>query len=540
MNRRIFLRGLGGAVVAAPFLGSLGNRSAKAQPAATPKRLIVMFTHYGCVTTRFFPTKSHGVLSKADLDTTTLKHLSPYVDKLLIPRGIRGMNEWNPAMVRGQGNDPDLQVCGSYFTCQPVTPNSDDPFSFESATKFNAMPMGPSLDHVIAKQLSPQGQPLLLSVSGQTVEQAASAISYSAAETKFTAQSVKQAFAGLTGLFSDGAMSPDTYQAVRGKSVIDLVRDDLNTLERFDLSQSDKTKLEAWKQLLTDTSAVVSKQCTREAGARFGATQANVDALGKSSPGSDVLEQAITDALDAADIYSAVATLAALCNSNPVIFLKYPGNFIFSGLGLSIDSHSLSMRLNNASMQGVCVPNAIEMLLKIDDYYARKFATLVGMLDGIDEDDGTLLDNTATVWFQEVSDGAAHNLNNLPIIQAGSAGGYFKTGWTVNVEDGSPNLTTGRSEAVCGDDAPIIDGTSQATGTDPKWANAPINKYYCNLMNALGVKAGADGFPAPGPGGTEEVVRFGRYDKTEDFVGGGTKPPKINDPGGFDALRAKV
>ena len=29
------------------------------------------------------------------------------------------------------GNDPHTQVVGTWFTCQPVTPNSNDPFSFE-------------------------------------------------------------------------------------------------------------------------------------------------------------------------------------------------------------------------------------------------------------------------------------------------------------------------------------------------------------------------------------------------------------------------
>ena len=36
-----------------------------------------------------------------------------------------------------------------------------------------------------------------------------------------------------------------------------------------------------------------------------------------------------------------------------------------------------------------------------------------------------------------MSDGNSHNLNNLPILQAGSCGGYFKTGQAVNVENGS-------------------------------------------------------------------------------------------------------
>ena len=81
-----------------------------------------------------------------------------------------------------------------------------------------------------------------------------------------------------------------------------------------------------------------------------------------------------------------------------------------------------------------------------------------------------------------------------------------------------------------------VKGSDQSTGTDPRVANAPINKYYCNLMNALGVKAGRDGFPARF--GSEEVTRFGRYDRTEDFVGGTVNPPYISDPGEFTALRA--
>jgi len=119
LNRRIFLRGLGGAVVAAPFLGSLAGRHARAQSVpAFPKRLIVMFTHLGCVTERFFPGKSHGPLVASDLESTTLAPLVPFLRKLLIPRGIRAMNEWTSTLSRGQGNDPHLQASGSYFTCQ--------------------------------------------------------------------------------------------------------------------------------------------------------------------------------------------------------------------------------------------------------------------------------------------------------------------------------------------------------------------------------------------------------------------------------------
>jgi hypothetical protein len=548
LNRRIFLKGLGGAVVAAPFLSSVFERAAKGQPmpggAGMPKRFIVMFTHYGCITNQWFPAKSHGQLTAEDLMPTSLAPLAPFAKKILIPRGIRSMNEWTANMVRGQGNDSHTQIAGSYFTCQPVTPNSNNPFSFDQATKFNAKPVGPSLDHVMAQQLSPNGTPLLLNTAGQN-DGAQSAISYSAAETPFKGLNARQAFSGITGLFQQGApMSPDTYAAIRGKSIVDLVKDDLDTLARADMSQSDKHKLAAWKDLLDQTGSVIaSGQCTADLATMLGATQANVNKAAMGGLGVDVLTTKVTDSLDGADVYSAIAALSASCNANPVIFMKYPGNYLFKGLGINTEAHSVSHRLDNAGMTGPCLPNAVKMLLQIDGYYAQKFANLVKMLDSIPEGGGTVLDNTATIWFNEMSDGNAHNLNNAPIIQAGSCGGHFKTGWIINVDPAQPgaaNLSNGKSVSACMDGASgqMINGTTQSTGTDAKVANAPINKYFCGLMNAMGVKAGADGFPAKG--GSAEVGKFGYSDKTEDFIGGkgAVAGATIHSPGEFTELRA--
>jgi hypothetical protein len=538
MNRRIFLRGLGGACVAAPFLSSLSGRAVKAQAAAPPRRLIVMFTHYGCITNSFFPASSHGPLTAASFTGTSLEVLAPHASKILLPRGIRAMNEWTANMVRGQGNDPHTQVAGSFFTCQPVTPNSDNPFSFDNATKFQAKPTGPSLDHVMAQQLSPNGTPLFMRV-GNGNDSPQSAISYSAAETAYPGLGTPaQVYSSLTGLFMDGPVNPDTYRMIRGKSVLDLVKGDLETLERFDMSAADRMKLAAWKELLNSTGGgVVTAQCNDMTATALGATRANVDAV-RGGIGSDILTTKVNGTMmDGADIYSNVAALAAVCNANPIIFLKYPASYVFRGLGLETEAHSLSHRIGNAGMSGTCVAGVHEMLLTIDRYYAAKFAHLVKQLDSVAEGDGTVLDNTAAVWVNEMSDGNAHNLNNLPIVQAGSAGGYFKTGQSINVQDGMDNpALLGRSNSVCVDGAPTnVNGTTQGTGTVATAGIAPINKYYVNLMNALGVKAGADGFPAMG--GTAEVTKFGKYDRTEDFIGG-NKPAAITNPGGFEALKA--
>lgn len=537
-NRRLFLRGLGGAAVAAPFLSSVAERTAKGEEvrALTPRRLIIMFTHYGCLTDRWFPLNSHGPLTAADFTGTSLEVLAPHASKLLMPRGIRAMNEWTSDMSLGQGNDPYTQVCGSYFTCVPVTPHSDDPFDIANTdAKFNAKPTAPSLDHVCAKQLTADGLPLFMRLGGLN-ESPQSAVSYSASELMFAGHGdPTQVFSALTGLFvADDTVSPDSYQVLRKRSVLDLVKDDLETLERYDMSKSDKQKLAAWKELLHETGGVVAAQCKTSLVTTLGLTEENFGAY--AEPEADRLSSKIKDDMDGADLFSNLAVLSALCDPSRPIFLKYPANYLFSGLGLSHESHSISTRAGGSPANGYCAEGANDMILTIDRYYAQKFAHLVRQLDGIDEAEGTLLDNSAAVWFQQASDGAAMNLNNMPILQAGGCGGYFKTGEAVNVDGGTPDLHRGNSEARCGSNAlPGVEGMKES-GTPLEVGNMPINRYYCTLMNAIGVKAGPDGFPMPG--GTGEVTHFGMYDDTRDFVSGGRNLPTINYPGELSELRS--
>src|SRR6185503_9571842 len=177
-----------------------------------------------------------------------------------------------------------------------------------------------------------------------------------------------------------------------------------------------------------------------------------------------------------------LAVLSAICDSNRVIFMKMPPNYVFKNLNLTLESHSVSHRIGNAGQGGTCVANAVEMVHTIDKYYAQCFAYLVGRLDSFSEGDRTLLDNSATVWFQEMSDGNSHNLNNMPILQAGSCGGYFKTGWAVNVEGDKTDLTPGHSDDDCKNGQTVTNVDDAGTPADQ--ATMPINKYYCNLLNA--------------------------------------------------------
>jgi len=546
-NRRILLKGLGGAVVAAPMLTSMWEREARAQAAATTKRVIILFSYYGCITNNWFPQKLDGDLLPEDLKGTSLEALSPYTKKLLMPRGMRTMNEWTASNKgagsgRGQGNDSHTQCAGTALTLQPVTPNSNDPFSFNTATKFNATPLGISMDHIMAAQLSPNGTPLFMDLAGTKTIGAQAAISYNKVDAKgqFPPVNATTAYSQLTGLFKAGQpMNADTWAMQKGKKIADIVKGDLNRLKSKDMSKADKDKLEAWLALINETGVAVSAQCSQDLADKLGASS-----KAGTGSGMDAVTRKVTDTMDNADLYMAIAALSAACNANPVVLLRFPNNFVYSGLGITADSHNQSHRLDSANMTGPCVATAVANLKKIDSYYASKFASLVKYLDSIPEGNGqTVLDNSVAFWMNELSDGNAHNMNNTPLIQAGSGGGYFKQGKIVNLDTKSGGTATdflGRSLSQCVDgNTTMADGVSQGTGTAAKFGNMPINKYFCNVMTAIGIKADDKGFPAKG-GPASEVTHFGYSDKTEDFSGGqgAVKDATIHDPGGYTQLKA--
>jgi hypothetical protein len=74
----------------------------------------------------------------------------------------------------------------------------------------------------------------------------------------------------------------------------------------------------------------------------------------------------------------------------------------------------------------------------IDTFHIRQFAYVMNRLQSIKEGDGTLLDNCMIVYGGGISDGNAHNHNNLPILMAGKAGGALKTGRHITYADQTP------------------------------------------------------------------------------------------------------
>lgn len=503
MKRRLFLRGAGGAALVAPFLSSRHEREAKAQSVDTnpPLRSVIFFTHFGCLTNRWFPHVTDGPLTVDALVGTTLEQaLSPFVEKLLVPRGLRSINGYGD----GQMIDPWAQVIGAKLTCAEVE---------------NGLPLyatSHSLDQVIARQRNPNGVgPLVLSV-GPTQQNNfvySEILSYSAPlEPYLAVTDPLLVYSQLTGLFTGGALEGD-FRVAQGESIIDLVSDDLESFQRLDMSKRDQQRVDAWLNLVRETElAMIPAGCSLERAASLGITESSVIEASQDPDGEPALKTAFTLG---GDMMMNLMVLSMICDTNRSFVFSYPGEVTFQWDGIIVDAphKGLAQRSGVPLSVGSCKTGVVEMLDQIDRWFAGKFGRLVGLLDGIDEGDVQLLDNTATMWLPEVSDGAATNVNNLPIVIAGSAGGYLKQGAVVNLESGNPS--PGNSDQFCTADYPEFGNTSSTTG------DVPINKLYVTLLNALGCTNEAG----------EAVTEFGQKDAYSIENG-------ITDPGELSELKA--
>jgi hypothetical protein len=493
MKRRFFLRSAGGLVLAAPFLPSLQG-AAHADPSALPRRSVIFHSPNGCLTNRWFPKVEHGPIDASALAGTTLEVLSPLVHKLLFPRGLRAINGYGSP----QTIDPHDQAMASKLTCALLDASSNQRYALSH-----------SLDHEIARQKNPGGgAPLVLSVGPSSIH-VKSVLSYSAAGTPFPAVvNPLTVFNGLSGVLS-GQSGEMEHLRRRRQSVLDAVRDDLHAYQRLNMSSNDQKRINTWLALVRDTEmGAITAACNQTS---VGIDAASVNAVSQST--------SIADAFTlGGDMMMKLAALSMLCDANRSIVLSFPGyvTFDWDGIHHAYDHAGLAHRNGSFAVGGACLPGVLSMLAEIDTWYAAKYAKLVALLDSLPEGDVTLLDNTATVWLQEFSDGAAHNLNNMPIVIAGSAGGYLRQGASVNVE--GREIGAGNSESSCAEGG---DGTVSVSGTGSVGGKVPINKLYVTLLNALGCTA-SNGGP---------VTSFGKLD-------GVTADGGITDPGELSGLKA--
>ena len=125
------------------------------------------------------------------------------------------------------------------------------------------------------------------------------------------------------------------------------------------------------------------------------------------------------------DQFSRIATMAFACDLTRVATIvtqDIPGGEF--GVSPGIDMHQ---DIAHSSDENGGSSTAIEGMVNYNRVYAEHFAYLLDQLDSVQEDGGTLLDNTAVVWLAELGTGT-HEISRVPTVIAGGGGGYFRTG----------------------------------------------------------------------------------------------------------------
>jgi hypothetical protein len=424
VSRRRFLRGLGGLSLGLPFLEALAPRSAAAREASVIRRFGVFFGCNGVDMTRWFPRGPYGALSAEHLAGTANEALIPWRQKLLIPRGLH-------MAPRGGGRDPGGGDDHGRCMAHKLTG-----FAADAA----GLAQGPSLDYVLARAINPGPEgarrpPLNLWVGKPGNYKSLDYISYSApGQAVAGINNPWDAYATLMGLNGDGAESAEARARIleRRQSVLDLVHGRLERLRALPLSADDRQKL--------DLHFTAVREVEQQASATgLACSDAAIQVRAQAYQGKPDLIVENEHYPVIADIQIDLFALALACDMTRVATLHFDRGsggptFKWDGMNHEYNHHKLShgkVRDDcfGASTAKGCdnVPGFLDMLFDIDRWHQRRFARLLERLSAYQEADGrSVLDNSAILYTNEMSDGKLHSFMDLPYIIAGSAGGRFR------------------------------------------------------------------------------------------------------------------
>lgn len=403
-SRRAFLGGAA-AVVSLPFLESL---SARAVAPRAPVRLLFWFAPNGVVMDQFLPPRP-GPLGALPRVLAPLENVK---SEVLVLGGLANLS----AAVPVPGDH--ARGTGSFLTCTTV-----------EHTAAEDIHNGISADQVAANALAgetPFKSLELGTTGGSSVGDCDSGyscayvrnISWLDEDTpnpKLVDPSLvfERLFAGYDDVASaDSAAARKAWRT----SVLDHVLAEANELHGK-VSAADQAKLDEYLTGVRELETLVQSD------------------LGLSCdpggpPGSGLAYPDLVRAM------SDLTVLAFECDLTRIatFMLENGGSYrSFDFLGIPNAHHELSHHQGD--------PTKIEQLAQIDTWAMGEFAYLLERLNETPDVDGnSLLHNSLVMFSSEVSDGDAHNHDNLPIVLAGRGGGYVENAGAYISYPGRPSI----------------------------------------------------------------------------------------------------
>jgi hypothetical protein len=460
IRRRNFLQGAAGLTVSLPFLEGLQERSAWAQN-STPVFSLFMVAANGVVPGRFFPGAA-GPLNASSLDGKALAKLSAYSDHLLVVGGLK-----YPAGLRACGHAEGL--------CQSLTGVGP------GSTGSSATAGGQSIDMFIAKAVNDGNDPITMYAGqGNYIKERISFNGSGAARPmQLNPYATFQQLVGIADTDtapSTPTTTPTTTAAptqpsnmvdellIRRKSVLDTVRTEISELKNLtSVSAADKQRLQihydAFREIELDmmnTGDQMGEMAGDDPVIAAGCTIGSLDKAGvEAFSGGVNFTQNGNMIEDIVRLHGEVTALAFACNHSRVGVLQWgdgTDGTKYSGLAsgsVNWPFHQVSHRVESESAIGSNA-TAEDTHAQID---AIRMETLAKILKHFDE--RGLFGNSIVYWTNHVAEGN-HSMNNVPIIIAGSGGGYFKQGEFIKAS---------------GDNKPLLGAVAEAAGAGTGFAS---------------------------------------------------------------------
>ncbi len=200
------------------------------------------------------------------------------------------------------------------------------------------------------------------------------------------------------------------------KSILDFVAEDARRL-RQSLGFTDRRKLEEY------LTAVREVEMRIQQSERFAASPPDVAKPGGIPKDPEEHMHLMLDLLALA-FQTDTTRIATYITAHDGDNRSYPA------IGVAEGHHDLSHHGNDETKK--------QKIAKINRYHATQFAYFLLKLKSISEGEGSLLDNCMIIYGAGISDGNAHNHDNLPILLAGRGGGTLRPGRHVKMDRETP------------------------------------------------------------------------------------------------------
>jgi hypothetical protein len=426
-TRRTFVRGTAAAAFVAPFLRLLERPG---QAATIPKRLVLFIVPNGTVMSRYWnANKTWGMV---------LDPLIPFKNKMLVMRGLDN-RVGHVTPIEGHKTDWPSLLTGKHPSKVDTSPITTPVIEGQSLENYIG-------NYLVDKQMVNTKYPVYYLGARTELRWPLFATGPQGAilPENDPVKAFSALFANYTFGPGTGPTGPDPAVErllKRRQSVLDAVKSDLSAV-RCELGAEERSKFDA------HLDAVLAAERSLTAGSGDGVI---AGACSKYTiPAIDYKAMGNYGPLINAQIDNAVAALA--CDRVRVIGMqmeRYQSPMVFKGMvpGLT-SSNPHHTIVHQGTGDGSDKSQALGL---IDQWYAQRFAYLLGKMDKIVESNGkTLLDNSAVLWMHEQSDAPAHLRYDHGMVLAGSQNGYFKqndmldfrTGKEVDVFKSEGNVNT--------------------------------------------------------------------------------------------------